>query len=170
MSEKSDRQKYVLRKQEIADSAFTFKHPLGGETSQVTMTQLASALGMTKVGVNIARTPPGKEAFVYHRHLAEEEWVYILEGRARSEIEGMQEDVEEGDFLVYPPGVAHNLINIGDTDLVCLMGSDKASVEIAEFPKHNKRLLRAGDRAEFMDEDAVTAFIPEIDEASSNKP
>ena len=98
---------YILHKDEIDAQAFRFRHPLGGDRSECVMSALGRAAGLKRVGVNIARVPAGKEAFVYHRHHGEEEWVYILEGEARSEIDDVAETVRAGDFIGYPAGVAH---------------------------------------------------------------
>lgn len=126
------------------------------------MSMLARAAGLKRVGVNLGRVAPGKEAFVYHRHHNEEEWVYILEGHALSDIEGDTQEVAAGDFIAYPVGVAHNLKNIGDADLVYLMGGDQKAVEVCDFPRHGKRLIRAGERLGFLDEAAVEPFVPDL--------
>ena len=152
----------IIRKAQQQDGAFSFCHPLGGDTSEITMTMLGRTAGLTRVGVNLGRVPAGKEAFVYHRHHGEEEWVYILEGKALSDIEGEIEEVGAGDFIGYPTGVAHNLKNIGDSDLVYLMGGEQTSVEVADFPKHKMRLMRTGERIEFVKEDAAEAFVPDL--------
>ena len=131
--------------------------------SEIAMTMLARATGLKRLGVNIGRVPPGKEAFIYHRHHNEEEWVYILEGKGLSDIEDEKEEVGAGDFIAYEEGVAHSLTNIGESDLVYLMGGEQRKVEVADFPRHQKRLMRAGERTEFVDVDAADAFVPEIE-------
>ena len=126
------------------------------------MTMLSRVAGLKRVGVNLGRVPQGKEAFVYHRHNGEEEWVYLLEGKALSDIDGDAQEVGPGDFIAYPAGVAHTLKNIGDGDLVYLMGGERAAVEIADFPRHGKRILRSGERTEFISDDACELYVPEI--------
>ncbi|MHA7872671.1 MAG: cupin domain-containing protein [Hyphococcus sp.] len=158
----SEKRPHIIKAADQADHTFKFHHPLGGDTSEITMTMLSRGTALSRVGVSLGRVPPGKEAFVFHRHHAEEEWAFILEGKALSDIEGEQEEVGPGDFLAYPAGVGHNLKNIGDKDLVYLMGGEQVSVEIADFPRHGKRVLRAGDRLEFMDESAAETFVPDI--------
>ncbi len=162
----TDKPKNIIKAQDQAASAFSFRHPLG-DKSEITMTMLARAAGLGRVGVNLGRVPPGKEAFVYHRHHNDEEWVYILEGKAVSDIEEKKEEVGPGDFIAYPAGTAHNLMNTGDADLVYLMGGDQSAVEVADFPRHGKRLIRAGERHEFVDEKALEPFVPDIKPASS---
>jgi len=165
----TDKPKNIIKAQDQVTSAFSFRHPLGEGKSEITMTMLARAAGLKRVGVNIGRVPAGKEAFVYHRHHNEEEWVYILEGRARSDIEGTQESVGPGDFIAYPAGVAHNLENIGDADLVYLMGGEQCAVEVADFPRHKKRLIRTGERHEFVDDKALEPFSPDIQSVGGGK-
>lgn len=160
-----DAPKNIIRKKDQSASAFHFSHPLGGGNSEITMTMLGRAAGLKRAGVNLGRVPPGKEAFVYHRHHNEEEWVFILEGRASSDIEGVKQEIGPGDFIGYPAGVAHNLENIGEKDLVYLMGGEQCAVEVADFPRHGKRLIRAGDRLEFVDEAATEPFVPDIQPA-----
>lgn len=154
--------KNIIKEKDQRAAAFRFAHPLGGGNSEITMTMLGRTAGLKRIGVNMGRVPPGKEAFVYHRHHNEEEWVYILAGEAVSDIEGAIEDVGPGDFIAYPAGVGHNLKNKGDSDLVYLMGGEANHVEVADFPRHGKRLLRAGERIEFIDETAAEPFIPEL--------
>ncbi len=158
----AEKRSTIIRKAEQQDVAFSFHHPLGGDTSEITMTMLARTAGLKRVGVNLARVPVGKEAFVYHRHHSEEEWVYILEGKALSDIEGKTDEVGAGDFIAYPEGVAHNLKNVGDCELVYLMGGEQTSVEVADFPKHKMRLMRAGERIEFVKEEVAEPFTPEL--------
>lgn len=59
----------------------SFSHPFN-PNSQVHGHSLGDATGMTRVGVHIIRVPPHKESFVYHSHHGEEEFIYILSGRA----------------------------------------------------------------------------------------
>ena len=164
-----DAPKNIICAKDQATAAFSFRHPLGEGKSEITMTMLARTAGLKRVGVNMGRVPPGKEAFVYHRHHIEEEWVYILEGVAVSDIEGAKEKVGPGDFIAYPAGVAHNLENTGDADLVYLMGGEQSAVELADFPRHGKRLMRAGERMEIVDDKALEPFVPDIQPASSEK-
>ena len=42
--------------------------------------RLGDALGLTRIGVNLTRLPPGKESSMRHWHTHEDEFVYVLEG------------------------------------------------------------------------------------------
>jgi uncharacterized cupin superfamily protein len=100
-------------------------------------------------GVSRVRVPAGRESFVYHAHHREEEWVYILEGRAIAEIDDTEYEVGPGDFLAFPtPSVAHHLRNPFGEDLVYLMGGENRGFEIADFPRLDKRMVRLRDTVE----------------------
>jgi uncharacterized cupin superfamily protein len=42
--------------------------------------RLGEALGLTRIGVNVASLLPGKESSMRHWHTHEDEFVYVLEG------------------------------------------------------------------------------------------
>jgi uncharacterized cupin superfamily protein len=95
--------------------------------------QLSRALGLKRIGVSIARIPPGKESFVYHSHQSEEEWLYILSGRGIAEIDAEEIEIGAGAFIAFPtPSVPHHLKNPFDQDLIHLMGGENHGIEIAD--------------------------------------
>ena len=156
----SETKPLLLRASEIAEKAQTFSHPWN-PTSLLSGTQMGRLVGLKRTGVSLARIPPGKESFVYHSHHREEEWIYILSGRGIAEIEGEELEVGPGDFMGFPtPSVAHHLRNPSDEDLVYLMGGENLDVEIADFPRLGKRLLRRGDRIEVYNLADAKAFGP----------
>src|SRR5262249_43712630 len=112
---------------------------------EITGVMLARSLGLKRVGVSIARLAPGKESFVPHAHHREEEWIYILNGQGRALIDEEEIEVGAGDFMAFPtPSVAHHLVNIGQDDLVYLMGGENLDFEIADFPTLGRRMVRSG--------------------------
>ncbi len=145
-------------------SEHEFSHPFEPE-SHVFITGLSRLAGLSRTGVSIARVPPGKVSFAFHSHEREEEWIYILSGSGIAEIDDQEFAVGAGDFMGFPtPSVAHNLKNAGDEDLVYLMGGESLAVEIADFPRHGKRMLRRGKGAdmklELYDIDSAEPFVP----------
>ena len=65
------------------------QHPLNPQ-SEVYIRSMSEVVGMTRVGVHIARVPPGKESMEYHTHHYEEEFLYILTGRGLADIDGQE--------------------------------------------------------------------------------
>ncbi|MEJ0085823.1 MAG: cupin domain-containing protein [Pseudomonadota bacterium] len=150
----------IVRAADIAAHAQEFSHPWNPR-SLMHGTQLARAVGLRRTGVNFMRIPPGKEAYVYHSHRHEEEWIYVLSGRAIALIDGTEYDVAPGDFIGYPtPSVAHLMRNPGQDDLVYLSGGEHLDFDVAEFPTLGKRMVRSGQQVEIYDDADAQPFGP----------
>jgi uncharacterized cupin superfamily protein len=120
---------------------FPFRHPLNPK-SEVHLRSLGALAGLKRIGLNLGRVPPGAESFVYHYHHYEEEFVYVISGRAIAEIGDETYEVGPGDFMLFTaPSVGHHLRNPFETDLVYLMGGENREVEIGEFPRLGKRAI-----------------------------
>jgi len=146
----------------------SFSHPLNPERSQMRGFSLSEQAGLTRVGVHFAVLPPGKESFVYHSHAVEEEWLYILSGRGRIEIDGELHELAAGDFAGFgTPSAAHQLRNPYAEDLTYLTGGERKDVEIAEFPRLGKVMVRLGFEATLYPKEAGTpmrAYVGELPE------
>jgi uncharacterized cupin superfamily protein len=97
---------------------------------------------MRRAHVAIARLPPGKDSFAYHAHMIEEEWLYVISGRAIALIDGQEVEVGPGDFMGFPtPSVPHLLKNPFEHELVYLMGGEHQPLDVLEYPTLGKRYL-----------------------------
>ena len=56
------------------------------------------------------------------------------------------------------PSVAHHLRNPYDEDLVYLVGGENLDVEISDFPRLGKRMLRRGQDVEIYDTSDAQSF------------
>ncbi|EDX71398.1 Cupin domain protein [Coleofasciculus chthonoplastes PCC 7420] len=155
----TDEQHSLLKASDINSmEAFEFRHPLN-PNSEIYLRFLGRAVGLKRIGVTIARVPPGKESFIYHAHQNEEEWVYILSGRGIAEIGDREYEVEPGDFMGFGlPQQPHHLRNPFDEDLVYLIGGEAGRLDIAIFPRMGKRVIRDGESAYIFDESALQLF------------
>jgi uncharacterized cupin superfamily protein len=125
----------------------SYSHPLNPH-SEVHGFSLSDAAGLSRVGVHLVRIPPGKESFVFHAHYGEEEFVYILSGRGIAEIGDEEHEVGPGDFMGFPtPSVGHHLRNPFAEDLVYLSGGERRAMEVADYPRLGKRMVRVGGAA-----------------------
>jgi uncharacterized cupin superfamily protein len=150
----------LLRAEQITANLHSFSHPWN-PNSELVGTQLGRMVGLQRTGVNFIRVPPGKESFIYHSHQREEEWIYILSGHGIAEIDGAEFEVDAGDFMGFPtPSVAHHLKNAGDEDLVYLAGGENLDIEIAEFPRLKKRMLRREGAIDIYDFSDAKPFGP----------
>lgn len=155
---KSEKPKYLIKAEEIEGMKQKFSHPWNPK-SEIIGARLGVVAGLRRTGVNISTIPPGKESFVYHSHQFEEEWIYVLSGRGVAEIDGKDYEVEQGDFMGFPtPGVAHNMRNDGEEDLVYLVGGESREYEIAEYPKLRKKMIRTGEKVEVLDVSDIKDF------------
>lgn len=145
---------------EIEAGRETFNHPWN-PNSEVVGTHLSALTGLVETGVSRVTIPPGKESFVYHRHQTEEEWIYVLSGRGVAEINGEAFEVGPGDFMGFPAGrVAHHLKNPFPEPLEYLMGGSHRPLEVAEFPRLGKVMIRREGAVTIFDEADGRPFGP----------
>ena len=150
----------IVRAADIATHAQEFSHPWNAN-SQMQGTQLARSVGLKRTGVNFIRVPPGKESYVYHSHQHEEEWIYVLSGRAIALLDEVDYEVNAGDFIGFPaPSVAHLMRNPGPDDLVYLSGGENREFDVADFPKLGKRMVRSGKQVDIYDTADAQPFGP----------
>jgi len=155
---------YVIRREDAEQHRQSFSHPWNPK-SEIIGAHLSRMAGLKRTGVSIATIPPGKDSFIYHSHQFEEEWIYVLSGRASVRLDGGVHELGPGDFAAFPtPGIAHLVSNPYAEPLVMLMGGENREFEIADFPEINKRMLRNGNRLEIYDLDGGKPFGPLTDD------
>jgi uncharacterized cupin superfamily protein len=59
----SEKKSFLLRASEIAEKEATFSHPWN-LNSLISGTQMSRLVGLARVGVSLAKIPPGKESFI----------------------------------------------------------------------------------------------------------
>jgi uncharacterized cupin superfamily protein len=118
------------------------RHPWNAN-SDVYLKRLSHVIGLRRVSLSIARVPPGKESFVYHRHERDEEFLFVLSGRGLAEIGAETFEVAAGDFMGFPApdGPPHHLTNPFGEDFVYLMGGESSCFDIGYFPRLGRRLV-----------------------------
>jgi len=83
------------------------------------------ATGLTRMGVHVRTVAPGYAGTNRHFHTVEEEWAYVLAGRAKLRIGPLELEVGPGHFAGFPPGPRpHHFVNDGEADLVFLEGGE----------------------------------------------
>jgi uncharacterized cupin superfamily protein len=122
---------------------------------------LSRPAGLRRIAVNLAWLPPGKESNVFHLHHREEEWLCVLEGRGVAELADGDHAVGPGDFLGFPAGVPHLLRAAPDERLVYLEGGEVIpDVDVADFPRLGRRLVRMGTKYAVYPLEAEIPFLP----------
>ncbi len=125
----------------VADAEFT-RELMHGERFHARIAPISSQIGAKRLGYNITAVPPGKRAFPFHNHHANEEMFFILSGSGELRFGTNTYPVREGDVIGCPPGgpdVAHQLINTSaDTELRYLAVSTAIDTDIFQYPDSGK--------------------------------
>ncbi|MGH7765984.1 MAG: cupin domain-containing protein [Candidatus Binatia bacterium] len=102
--------------------------------------RIGTAIGARKLGYSFFTVPPGKSAFPFHLHHANEEMIYILEGEGTLRFGKEESSVSAGTFIAFPPGAdhPHQLINASERDLKYLCVGTMEYPDITEYPDSNK--------------------------------
>ena len=83
-------------------------------------------LGPNNPGREAGSGEKGQQSTEHHRHLNDEEFVYILAGRGFARVGDERFEIGAGDFLGYrKSGPAHSLENPFEEDLVYLMAGTR---------------------------------------------
>lgn len=64
-----------------------------------------------------------------HRHVREDEFFYVIEGRAKFSVNGADRLAGPGSFVAAPRGSRHTFLNVGDGDLRMLVIVTPAGLE-----------------------------------------
>ena len=136
-------EKYIVTREEIEQYQGLEKtHFLNANAPRVNKS-LGDVTGLEGIGFHIIEVAPGKDSTELHRHLSEEECVYILDGEAEATIGDELVSVKAGDFIGYRAGgCAHKLHNHGDVPLRCIVVGQRLAHDVVDYPEQEKRLFR----------------------------
>lgn len=101
---------------------------------------LGLATGARALGCSLYEVPPGRTAFPFHYHCANEESIFVIDGTGSLRIGAETVPVGPGDYASFPtgPAHAHQLLNTGDTALRYLCFSTRALTEVVGYPDSQK--------------------------------
>ncbi|MEM7499475.1 MAG: cupin domain-containing protein [Pseudomonadota bacterium] len=126
----------------LAEAAgFPLSPPGGSERFGATVAPLGKALGLSRLGAMVCTIEPGKAAFPFHNHLANDELFVILEGAGEVRIGDTVHPVKVGDLIGCPrggPDTAHQIVNTGDVALRYLGVSSAQDPDVVEYPDSGK--------------------------------
>ena len=111
-----------------------------GDGFGASLAVLGKQLGAEKLGCTLVVLAPGKRAWPYHLHYAEEEMFVIIEGSGSLRYDGESHPLRQGDVIFTPtgPGTAHQIVNTSDGELRYLAFSSNADSEVCEYPDSGK--------------------------------
>lgn len=135
--------KYIIFREEIEQHQGVKKTHFLNDNARRVNRSLGDLTGLTGFGFHIIEIEPGYESTEYHKHVHEDECVYILEGQAEVTIGDECHSVSAGDFIGYRAGgEAHTMINSGDVLLKCIVVGQRLAHDVGEYPRQNKRIYR----------------------------
>jgi uncharacterized cupin superfamily protein len=101
---------------------------------------LGDLFGLRNFGVNLTRLRPGGESALLHRHSRQDEFVYILEGEPTLVTDAGEVPLCPGMCAGFPAqGVAHQLVNRTDRDVVYLEIGDRSPGDEGSYPQDDLR-------------------------------
>ncbi|MFC0218653.1 cupin domain-containing protein [Pseudochelatococcus lubricantis] len=118
-----------------------------GASFEAHFASVAAPLGARRLGARYVEVPPGKKAWPYHAHHANDELFVILSGSGTVRFGGEVYPVGAGDVVVCPSGgpeTAHQLIASDDEPLRYLAVSTMHEPDVMEYPDSGKLTVFAG--------------------------
>ena len=98
--------------------------------------RLGEAAGLTQLGVNVVRIPPGAWSSQRHWHSHEDELVYMLEGELVLVTDAGEAPLRAGDSAGFKAGTrdGHHLQNRSAADAVFLVVGSRHDEDHGEYP------------------------------------
>jgi uncharacterized cupin superfamily protein len=108
--------------------------------------QLGDVFGLKNFGVNLTRLTPGGESALLHRHSKQDEFIYILQGKPTLVTEREEIELSPGMCAGFPAmGVAHQLVNRTQQDVLVLEVGDRTPGDEGSYPKDDIRAVLGPD-------------------------
>jgi len=97
--------------------------------------QLGDFFGLRNFGVNLTKLAPGGESALLHRHSRQDEFVFVLMGEPTLVTEAEEIKLCPGMCAGFPAGgIAHQLVNRTDREVVYLEIGDRTSGDEGSYP------------------------------------
>lgn len=112
-----------------------------GERFEAAGANVSADIGARQLGYGVTVVSPGKRAWSFHNHHANEEMFFILSGTGRLRLGAAEYPLRAGDFIAAPAGdasTAHQIINDSAEELRYLSVSTMVRPEIVEYPDSGK--------------------------------
>ncbi|HUR71016.1 MAG TPA: cupin domain-containing protein [Candidatus Limnocylindrales bacterium] len=108
---------------------------------------LGDPFGLTNFGVNLTRLVPGGSSALRHAHSKQDEFVYILTGRAVLITDDGETPLLPGMCAGFKAGTGngHHLVNRGNEDVVYLEVGDRSAGDGGSYPDDDLQAVLDGD-------------------------
>jgi uncharacterized cupin superfamily protein len=107
---------------------------------------LGDLFGLKSFGVNLTRLSPGGESALLHQHSRQDEFVYILQGEPTLITDTGEVSLAPGMCAGFSArGIAHQLVNRTEQDVVYLEIGDRASDDMVCYPNDDLQAVLGAD-------------------------
>jgi uncharacterized cupin superfamily protein len=112
------------------------------------MFRFGPQLGASQLGTTVYELPPGQTICPYHYEYAEEEWLFVLEGRPTLRHPEGTDTLEPWDVVLFPTGPegAHSVRNETDEPVRVLMYSTVRHPAATVYPDSDKIGIWTGNK------------------------
>lgn len=108
---------------------------------------LGDFFGLKNFGVNLTTLEPGSQSSLLHRHSHQDEFVFIVEGTPTLRTETEELLLAPGMCAGFPAGgVAHQLVNFSDQNVVYLEVGDRSPEDVTTYPDDDIVATFEGDK------------------------
>jgi uncharacterized cupin superfamily protein len=144
-----------------------FDEPREHEGFRALRARLSRQAGAERLGLSLWELPPGEAAYPYHYHLAEEELLLVLDGRASLRAPGGWRELQAGELVSFPRGErgGHQIVNRTEETVRFLAISTSGEPDVVMYPDSGKlgaferlpaggglhALFRVGDAVDYYD-------------------
>lgn len=123
-----------------------YPEPFASQMSGREKRPLGDLFGLRNFGVNLTRLAPGARSALHHRHSRQDEFIYVLEGKATLVGEAAPVLLGPGMCAGFPAGgAAHHLENHSQTDVVYLEIGDRQEGDQVFYPADDIQAVLGGD-------------------------
>jgi len=113
----------------------TYPEPFFSRMAKRVKRPLGDLFGLKNFGVNLTRLAPGGESALLHRHSRQDELIYVLEGEPTLITDTEEVELMPGMCAGFPArGIAHQLVNRTDRDVVYLEVGDRTAGDEGSYP------------------------------------
>lgn len=123
-----------------------YPEPFASRMAKREKRPLGDLFGLRNFGVNLTRLFPGGESALLHRHSRQDEFVYVLEGNPTLVTDEGEVELGPGSCAGFPArGVAHQLVNRTERDVVYLEIGDRTPGDEGTYPADDLRAVLGSD-------------------------
>lgn len=123
-----------------------YPEPFAARVAGRIKSPLGDLFSLKNFGVNLTRLLPGSESALLHRHTKQDEFIYIIEGNPTLVTDEGEVAMESGMCAGFPAaGLAHQLVNRSDSDVVYLEIGDRTKGDEGNYPNDDLKAVMDAD-------------------------